>query len=858
MLNKKYRPLKGAAAIMLLACMLCGCTGAGKETRQTEKKEEYQPAQVNVDYLNEQTTMSATVKKANELANGVQAYYEDSDRYQYCIENQNMKLTHRLSDKIYATSLENRNGDEYLFHTMDAYVLYNDKMFYGKQSPTSARVNTTRIGYYYYSSYLRDLSFETYVPANLEKTYHAYSDKMHQAFRILTTQDNPYMTQFGYEMKLKRENIAAIEVLADGETYTTLDGNYEFQDLQYVGFDIKEAGVVGLVIAGQDTKVTIEANDYYVTVRQYVDLDGGVKDGGEVEFGNRLYTDTTHDFAGIQKANKEEREPLTGKQITVDEKTDDASFTGYNHLTGSYDFELAGTDFATAFYKEQQKKYFENIRIKNVSDDRTLYMRVHTSYPIEGAALVDSDEKLIPVPLQACKNFGNEKEEPVYNPSDTARGETYVPVCVEKGGKYEFSILNVYQRWGNYDIKQLSSIDYFTSYYHLSTGVTETNCISPYYAAYADGNYDFAWFLPDFRGCSGNFWGDWETKAADPQYNSVGTVYAPTENDGATMAEYTGSEIVYSGLTHADLKYSYLAEDGSYEYTMRHVEMPQKDESRTYYTIDFTFLKDCVLDNQTFSIIGFDGRKGIFSHAAYLDRDGKHQELKNPTETGSKTIYPLNKEGSYFAYYGLPDTFTGETGNFGLIVKDYRITVAGEESQVGLAFLNDFRNNFHWGAGNYGALTLDRKTAFKKGDTIHIDMILLPYGLVGQDDCQNVINVYQDSVKNPLTVIAQTGTVAEDTYVPTVVSQDNTAEFTLTGGIAENKKEVIYAVKVQEFDRLTVPKIYEKVNGKWKAYKFSTSLGYDGYGVQIENDKLTYSFVFTQDEAGKTFKVTAE
>lgn len=862
----KCRFFEGILISVLLVSMLTGCTTREQadvsdnsiETEtETEPTEQFQTPTVNVDYLAGQTALSSTVKKANELANGVQAYYEDSERLKYSIENNQMKLTHALSDRIYVTSLENRNGGQYLFNTMDTYVVYNDQTFYEKKSPTSARVNTTRLGYYYYSTYLRDLSYETFVPANLEKAFYTYSDKMHQAFRILTTQDTAYMTEFGFEMKLKRENVNAIEVKADGETLTNPDGEYDFADFEYVGLDIKDAGIVGIIVAGQETKVSVEVDEYYVIIRQYLSLDG-IKDGGEEQFGNRLYTDETHEFDGIRQANNEERNPLTEANITVDEEVDDAQFTGYNHLTGTYDFELRGTDFATAFYKEQQKKYYENIKIKDVPENRTLYFRVHTMFPIEGAAVVDSDEKLIPIPLQVCKNFGNEKEEPVYNPSDTAYGETYMPVCVEKDQEYDFSIINVYQQWGNYDIKQLSSIDYFTSYYHLSTGVTETNCISPYYAAYADGNYDFAWFLPDFRGCSGNFWGNWDTMAADPQYNSVGTVYAPTNNKGASMADYLYSDIKYSGLTHADLEYSFVAEDGTYEYTMRHVELPQKDESRTYYTIDFTFLEDCTLDNEQFSIIGFDGRKGIFSNAAYLDSDGNHQEVKNPTEAGTATIYPLNKEGSYFTYYGLSDSFTGETGNFGLIVKDYSITVDGKESEVGLAFLNDFRNNFHWGAGNYGALTLDATTSFKKGDTIHIDMILLPYGLVGQDDCQNVLNVYQDSVVNPLTVEAQVGEAVDDTYIPTVVCEDNTAEFTLTGGLAENGEGVNYAVKVQGFDKLTVPKIYEKVNEEWQEYKFSTELGYDGYGIDIEDDKLTYSFVFTQEEAGKTFKVTAE
>ncbi len=701
------------------------------------------------------------------------------------------------------------------------------------------------------------MTFDSAIPFYLEKAYHAYSDKMHQTFRLLASGENQYVTEFGYETKVKTDTVAAIEFAVGGQTYTEIENGKSYSDLEYIGLDIKDVGVVGFVIAGQDCTVTLEKTDSVLIIRQSIPV-GTMKNGEDLSFSNRVYTDETHDFAGLRKANQEEQNPLTDKNIVVDEKTDGAKFLGYNHLTGAYDFNLDGTSFGTAYYKEPQKKYYENINVKDAEDDRTVYLRIYTNMPMEGAAIVDDKKQLLPIPLEGCKNFGHEKEEPLFNPTDATYGETYMPLCVEKGKEYNFSILNVYQKWGNYDIKQLSSIDYFVSYYHLSTGVSETNCIAPLYSEYAGGSFDFAWFLPDFRSPSGKFWGDVETQTGDPQYNSVGTIYSPTNNKGGTMANYLWSDIKYAGLTYADLDYAYVSDDGNYKYTMRHFELPQNDESRTYYTIDFEILQDCTLDNQQFSIIGFDGRKGVYSHAAYLDENGKHQEVKNANESGKIEIYKLNKEGSYFAYYGLPEDLTAETGNFGLIVKDYSIQVDGKESDVGLAFLNDFRNNFHWGNMNYGSLTFDQPVSFKKGDKLHFDLIFLPCGEIGQTHCQNTINVYEDSVKNAIQVEAQVGSVVEDTYLPTIMSEGNTAEFTLTGGIASNKKGVDYAVKVQGFDKLSVPKVYEKVNGKWVAYQFSTELGYDGYGVQVEDDKLSYSFIFTQNVTGRTFKVVAE
>lgn len=833
----------------LLAFAFAGC----------EKKSEgtYVAPTVDVSYLEGQTKLDKTIDRANELANGVQAYYDNGDRYNYIIENQNLQMIHNLSDKILVTSLKNRQGDEYLSETMDSYVVYDGQTYYASQSPTSARVNTTRLGYYYYSAYVRDIVFGSDIPVYLEKAYHTYSDRMHQAFRIVPSAEDAQVSEFGFETTIAQDTIKSMEILADGKTYTKIEKDINLDEVEYIGFDIKNAGVVGFIFAGQGTKVTLSSTDEAVVLKQFVTLEG-VTPEQEVVFANRLYVDEAHGFEGLQKANVEEQNPLTDKNISVDESVDEAMFVGYNHMTGAYDFELDGNGFSQAYYFEPEKKFYEHITVKDVPDDRTIFLRVHTANPLEGAALLDEDEKLLPVPLQCGKNFGHEKEEPIYNPKDLIYGETYMPLVLEKDQDYKFSIINVYKLWGDYDLKQLSSIDYFISYYHLSTGVTETNCIAPYFAESADGSFGFPWFIPDFRGASGNFWGNVELKRGDPQYNSVGTVYSPTNNQGFTMGNYLSSDIKYSGLTYADLDYSYVSDDGNFKYTMRHFELPQNDESRTYYSIDFEILQDCTLDNTQFSIIAADGRNGIYSNAAYLDENGKHQEMVIKKALNQMKIYPLNEGCSYFAFYGLPDELDKETGNFGLIVKDYSITVDGKKSDVGLAFLNDFRRNTHWGPVNYGSLTLSKTTEFKKGDTIHVDLILLPFGLVGQDDCQNVVNVYQDSVVNAIKTEAQVGKVVEDTYLPTVMSKDNVAEFTLTGGLADNGEGVNYAVKVQGFDKLTNPKVYEKVNGEWMPYEYATELGYDGYGVQIEDNKLSYSFVFTQAKEGRTFKVVAE
>ena len=68
-------------------------------------------------------------------------------------------------------------------------------------------------------------------------------------------------------------------------------------------------------------------------------------------------------------------------------------------------------------------------------------------------------------------------------------------------------------------LKQLSSIAYYAPYYHLSLGVTETTCISPWYVRGRT-----LWTLPDFRPLSAPYWFELpvgEGYSSQPQHTSA-------------------------------------------------------------------------------------------------------------------------------------------------------------------------------------------------------------------------------------------------------------------------------------------------------------------------------------------------
>lgn len=845
----------GQSAMLLLGTV----TAATENGNQEEEDTGYYP-------------LLDTVEKAAELKNTVQAYYTGSDRTAYVVENPSVKVQHGTKQ---LDSISNANGTTYLGeNAVDVYVTYNGTKYYSSNSSTNMNVNTIKLGYYYYEAKLQNLDFGSSVPnLYLEKTYHTYADKMNQTVRIIKTKQftESNLTNAGFKITIPKSDVS--KVIYDGTEAANITAETAITD--YIGFDMKNAGVIGFIMTGQGTtnKVTVDDSNYYLwqevtpSFEGYTDAmlsnfgNGDNCANGDFSFANRTYTDTTHNFSGLKQAVYEEKNPLTGSNIVVEDR-DYAKFSGYDYLTGAYAFELNGTDFGTA-YNNPQLKFYEHITVKNVPDDRLLWLHVHTAHDLEAAVVTDGTTQ-IPIAMQTSKNFANENILAIYEADEATWGDSYMPLSVSKEEEYDFNIVHLYQTWGaSYPLKQLSSIEYYDSYYHLSNGLTETNCIAPYYSANASGVFDFSWFLPDFRGASCDW--QYDTAANFTSYiqkRSVGTIYAPgpaTANKKAPAgvadsANYTDSQIASSGMTYAELDYTYEAADGAYEYTMRHVEMPQTDEARTRYQITFNFKQDTTLSASNFQILGMDGRVGSYTKMSYMNTEGSMKDVtlykKSIITTWDNAKYSLQSGSSYFACYGLDSAYKdSEAGNVGVIICDD----GGQQLAV------QTKKSSRSGTDiTYCYLTFNSETTFKANTSYTVDLILLPYGSAVASDYTSVAEVYEDSVTNPLQVTAATGTVKKD-VIPTVEAVDNEAEFTVSNGTNSSAADGInYTAKVTGFDSNFAPTVYEKVNGEWVVYKYATDAGWDGYGVEYEKESGTYaySFVFTKKIGeDRTFKV---
>ena len=672
----------------------------------------------------------------------------------------------------------------------------------------------------------------------LDRILHAYPDKLHQEIHLVTTYEEKNMTAYGMETVIETSRVRSLLVIDGKGEHTTLDG-VDWNSAVAVAFDIDRAGVFGYILpASEGGRLTVTEKDGYYIVDQKMTAKGSYAQFESLRMGHRVYNDMSHDYAGFRNAVREEQNPLNVTVATS--KAFAGKFVSYDSLRGAYRVDLKGTDFNTAYYQTPDLHYRVDVEVKGDNIDRNLYFYTHTSTGgLESAVLMDSQNRVLPYTVQVCKNFSGENEEPLFCKGDPSYGEAYFPISVKSGESLSFSVLNLYQNWGTFPLKQISSVQFFVPYYHLSTGVTETNCIAPYYV---DGKN--LWTLPDFRAMSAPLW------AGQPQHTSGGRLYflQYTDAEGNSYAsESTVDTVVSHGPVYADIWMNYLSDDGRISIDYRHLEMPQTDENRTYYEIRMKVLEDISFENfaEDFSFFSMDGRGVVYDTLGYLDES--NEVVITDTNKGQRVkTYKLGSKSPFVSL-----SYTAQSNdyvNLAAVIKDYSATVGGRAYTGGIVMTDVFRDKV-----NYVRLTLDLgAVTLKAGDEININMILMPWGSqkTVKDDISGVLNVRGDSCLTPIKAEVKTGTLIADPYMPQIKAEGETAEFTLSGGNNH------MAVRVYGFDSYEKPVIEEYVNGEWVVYNTASKNGYDGYMVYYDGDG-TYSFSFIVDmsNCARTFRV---
>ena len=693
--------------------------------------------------------------------------------------------------------------------------------------------------------------------ALVDRAFSVYTDKINSIDRFVVTGKTEDVAAIGLLTNVPRDRVEKLIVKDKNGTHNSLDG-IDWDSAECIGFDIKDTGIFGyILLTGKycGTLSVYEEGDNYVIRQQYEPEDGVLRKKIFYEVGRRIYTDGQHDFDGLLRETSFERNPLENVTVTGDPSL--GRFLGYDPLGGYYKFsikELGG--FHDAYYNRPDDH--TSLPISFTGDDSGRIVYVCTASgggSLECAALLDETNVMLPVEMEVCKNFGGDDNPSTFYPEDTPFSETFFPLAVEAGKETKVTVLNMFQNWGLYPLKQISSIRFFTTYYHLSTGSTETNCIAP---AFVYGK-DF-WIIPDFRPMSAPLW------ASQPQHTSGGCprVLQFTSSDkGFSGLEFTTKYLDSTGPIYADVRMNYLSDDGRIAAAYRHVEMPQTDESRAYYDIEFTVLEDVPIENfkNDFTIFSMDGRVIFYENLGYLDENNKPAVAKT-NASGDKVYYKL---GSQCPYISIFDCDSTDYTNMAIAVASSDITIGGRK-YTGSFLASDYAS---WSLNRTG-LTLDLgKVTLRAGDKIKLRVIIFPFGSQDLKGDDRVRLVRENTCLNPVIATSETDTVLSDDLLPKVKSNDGrTCEFTISGGAPNVPalNEAYYrtcdynvAVRAYGFSSFGVPEIYEKVNGEWVPYQVASANGYDGYACHTDDDNsFSYAFIVTMNDATpRTFKIVA-
>jgi hypothetical protein len=748
----------------------------------------------------------------------VDAHFEDRERTRLTVEATNYAFTLDLT-RPRMTTLVNRLGgkpEENLLrgHDLALRATLNGKVADSRRAPKKARLNIWRHGLYYYEIHLLDfpLGFTedgSAAPLLGELVFYCYPEKFHvQAFLRPSEAVTVYAAGMDLEPAPQSAPDNTPPPLALATAAPAPQGKHSV-----VTLSSKPATTLFYI----PHKLAAGS----VVYQELAKLKPGNWPAKSEQSGWFAVLPARSDEAAIEAALTPVLHPLPASAFRVEAG---GVFTGYDAARGVYVFQTAQAPAPTGFEANWvNPNTYPSIRFTVQNDGRPRHIYIEqisdTGGSVEAAVVCDANGWPLPIPVQTCKNFAGENEEP----DDTPFSESYFPLRLQPKEKLTLIARHLFQNWGNHPLKQISSIRFFEHYWHMSTGVTETTCHVPFTKpAYPNQGYN----VPDFRGMSGITW------LGQPQHHHVALHGFLQYNDGEwRYLRYLDSALDYVAPCFAQFTTRYITDDNKIRVTVTIFEAPQTDETRTFTRVRFdvdepvTIVGDARQNLKLFTG-NTDITRNPYQTVAWLGTDGQMQtKAFQYDDTWPLLGEPLGAERPITCLYA------SDKSNNAFVVLKYGGRLGGKPLEKLGVSLVAYKNR----VADHILTVTEPNLRLEKGDWFEADVILMPYG----DDTSDwrgpfKERTYYGSAAPQITV--QQGRKILD-FPATVKAQDSVAEFTLTGG--HNALPLI----VQGMAQYAVPLLWEEAGGVWQ-WVNPQVCGGDGYQVQDGPDG-GYEFVFT-------------
>ncbi len=544
------------------------------------------------------------------------------------------------------------------------------------------------------------------------------------------------------------------------------------------------------------------------------------------------------DAAAVAAARQEELNLLPAEAVIVG---DGATWEGYDPRRGFYTLSTETGLDVNRHFEHPDHRGVAAFGITNDAFRRRILIRHRDAAGGDrlGAGVVtDVHGHPLPILVQSSKNFSGEHEEPFYDPGDPAYSESFFPVVLDPGERALLRSVHLYQNWGRFPIKGLSSLQAWMPYYQMSVGVTETTC----YVPFRFGGHPGIW-IADLRGLSGRMW------TTQPQFDNVGghrffhyTRHGVDHFPRVVRSRFrmTGPNLVWWGM-------EYETDDGAARLLLEMMEMPQTDETRHFVNVRVDFQDELTLrgPKDILHLLSIDTRtqRLRYGKAGYLNASDQ------PAEVDLRGDEPLMHPAVLsrtFPVAGLYDNLpeSGQEGNNAVLVRRF-VGQADGRPLVDLAVRIDTL-----GGGDVRlSLTLpDSVVSFRKGDFLDLELMLLPHGVHGSDFSTPLRERERYGINAP-SVVVRSGRLVSS-FPPAVrMAEEGPTEFTVVGGFG------VIPVLVEGAYAHVPPRLQRRGRLGWQPVEMSTD-GSNGHQTYLTDDgRFGFVFLVETDGSAVPFRI---